>query len=346
MSEIINVPMSKQRDIQTVTTEIRTLTKQGQRMILEYAIEIGRRLREAKSMLPHGEWGKWLREEVEFSQSSANNFMKMFDEYGADQISIFGAEAKSQTLGNLTYTKALKLLALPAEEREEFVKTEDVAHMSSRELDKAIRERDAAKRALQDEKGKVELLQRNLSNAQELERELQEKLNRAREDVRKADDEAQENERTLEKKLKEAKEALQTAQEEAEEARRQLQEMSEGRSIPQETMDQLAKEAESAAGEKFKEIEKVLKEKAAASAQKAAHAEAAVAELKKKLATASPETAQFKLMFEQVQTDFNRLMGLHMKIGQNDPELAKQLRRAMLAVVEDIRGKVEKSGEQ
>ena len=149
-NDIVNVPMAKQRDIQTVTTEIRTLTQQGQRLILEYAIEIGRRLCEAKSMLPHGEWGNWLREEVEFSQSTANNFMRMFEEYGADQISIFGAEAKSQTIGNLPYTKALKLLALPAEEREEFVQTQDVAHMSSRELERAIRERDAARKQAQD----------------------------------------------------------------------------------------------------------------------------------------------------------------------------------------------------
>ena len=33
-------------------------------------------------MLDHGQWGPWLREEVDFSQSSANNFMRIFEEYG------------------------------------------------------------------------------------------------------------------------------------------------------------------------------------------------------------------------------------------------------------------------
>ena len=69
-------------------------------MVLGYAIEIGRKLVEAKAMLPYGQWGQWLKEEVEFSQSSAQNFMRIFEEYGAKQVSLFG-DAESQTLGIL-----------------------------------------------------------------------------------------------------------------------------------------------------------------------------------------------------------------------------------------------------
>lgn len=87
--------------------------------------------------------GQWLKEEVEFSQSSAQNFMRIFEEYGAKQVSLFG-DAESQTLGNLPYTHALKLLALPAEEREEFAQEHHVEDISSRELEKLLRERDEA----------------------------------------------------------------------------------------------------------------------------------------------------------------------------------------------------------
>ena len=130
MSETINVPMAAQRDIKTVTTEIRTLHRQAQCMVLGYAIEIGRRLKEAKAMLDHGQWGPWLREEVDFSQSSANNFMRIFEEYGAQQVSLFG-DANSQVLGNLPYTHALRLLALPAEERESFVEEHHAEHWAA-----------------------------------------------------------------------------------------------------------------------------------------------------------------------------------------------------------------------
>ena len=61
-------------------------------MVLGYAIEIGRKLKEAKTLLPYGQWGRWLQEEVEFSQSTAQNFMKIFEEYGARQVSLLGTQ--------------------------------------------------------------------------------------------------------------------------------------------------------------------------------------------------------------------------------------------------------------
>jgi len=79
------------REIEVVTAEIKEIKRQAQNMALMYAIEIGRRLVEAKSVLPHGKWGEWLKCEVNFSQATANNFMKLFEEYGSAQISIFGA---------------------------------------------------------------------------------------------------------------------------------------------------------------------------------------------------------------------------------------------------------------
>ena len=113
--------VEKARSIEVVTDEIKSLVSSAQSVMLGYAVEIGRRLVEAKDLLPHGEWGKWLREKVEFSQSSANNFMKLFEEYGDRQFTLFGAAvSNSQTFGNLSYTKALRLLAVPGEEREEF----------------------------------------------------------------------------------------------------------------------------------------------------------------------------------------------------------------------------------
>ena len=68
------------REIGIITAEIKDLCRQAQTMALLYAVEIGRRLDEAKRALPYGKWGEWLKNEVEFSQSSANNFMKLYEE--------------------------------------------------------------------------------------------------------------------------------------------------------------------------------------------------------------------------------------------------------------------------
>lgn len=134
------------RTIGMVTQEINQLTAQAQRLILGHAIEIGRRLTEAKQMLSHGEWGKWLKEEIHYSKSSANNMMRIFDAYGSTQLGLFGPEANSQTFGDLEYSKALALLSVPAEEREQFAQEVDAEHISVRQLKAAIQERDAAQK--------------------------------------------------------------------------------------------------------------------------------------------------------------------------------------------------------
>ena len=86
--------------------EIRELTRQAKAMTLYYGVEIGRRLEAAKSMVPYGGGGTWLRENTEFSQTTATRFMRVFNEYGAAQIGIFGAVPESSTLQNLFATPA------------------------------------------------------------------------------------------------------------------------------------------------------------------------------------------------------------------------------------------------
>lgn len=126
-----------------IAGEIRTFTAS----MLNNIIEIGRRLCEAKELLPYGEFGAWVKRETGYSSSTAGNFMRLYQEYGADQGSLFGAEVDSQTIGKLSYTKALALLQVPREERETVAAELDAEHLSTRELEAAIRERDEAIRA-------------------------------------------------------------------------------------------------------------------------------------------------------------------------------------------------------
>lgn len=116
--------------------EIRELTRQAKTMTLYYGVEIGRRLEAAKSMVPYGGWGAWLKENTEFSQATATRFMRVFNEYGAAQIGIFGAVPESSTLQNLSISNALRLLAVPEDEREEFAEAVDAENLSARELEK------------------------------------------------------------------------------------------------------------------------------------------------------------------------------------------------------------------
>ena len=141
----MNELVKTERTVDTVTLEINTLHRQAQQMMLGYVIEIGKRLVEVKEMLPYGSWGTYLAERTPYSQSTANNFMKIFQEYGDENLSLFEKGTKSQTFGKLSYTQALALLALPANEREEFAQENNVEDMSSRQLQEAIRERNQAR---------------------------------------------------------------------------------------------------------------------------------------------------------------------------------------------------------
>jgi len=128
------------RDIETITGEILRLKQDAGNAILA----IGDRLLEAKAMLSHGEWLPWLTEQVEFSESTAQRFMRLAREW-----------RNPSALTDLGATKALTLLALPPEERESFMtelhcvngEEKTVIDMTSRELEQAIRERDEARQA-------------------------------------------------------------------------------------------------------------------------------------------------------------------------------------------------------
>lgn len=106
MSNIITA-----RDPYIIAAEINTIKRQVQETMIAGSLRIGEKLQEAKSLVPQGEWGKWLEENVEYSQSTAENLMKLYREYGTNQQSLFDTWTSSQTFGKLSYTQHLALLA-------------------------------------------------------------------------------------------------------------------------------------------------------------------------------------------------------------------------------------------
>ena len=96
---------------------------------------IGQALREAKSQLEHGAWGEWLSEKVNFSQGTAENYMRIAEQVDGDSA-----------LLNLPYTKILALLSVPQEEREAFAEENRVDEKSVSEIKRLVRERDEAEK--------------------------------------------------------------------------------------------------------------------------------------------------------------------------------------------------------
>ena len=105
-------------------------------------IEIGRLLLEAKGLVPHGEWGKWLAENVDYSESTANNLMRCFKEFGSEQIDIFTGVSDADFFSVLNQSQMLEVIALPKEQRRDFVEAHreeiESGEMSTRKMREEI----------------------------------------------------------------------------------------------------------------------------------------------------------------------------------------------------------------
>lgn len=321
-----------QRTPDIIGAEIRGLTQQAKTMTLWFGIEIGRRLTEAKEMLEHGQWLAYLKEQTEFSQPSASRLMRLYDEYGAKQTSLFGAELNYSTLNNLSISNALRLLAVPEDEREEFAAEHDVEHMSARELDELIKQRDEAEQRAARAEEQVQQAADGAAKADEQYQKAKQELHLLREKLGNA--EAQKA--AAEKELSELRDRpVEVAVEVDEKAVEEAVTLARAKNDAEwaEKMAKVKNELSEAGlkAEKLKAKIKKAEERAAASA-------AELEKLKKSQTLADPNTAVFKQIFEQVQEDFNKLHGSLLKVRASDPDTAEKLTAAVRALVDKMQG--------
>lgn len=304
------------RNIDAITSEILQLKQDAGNAILG----IGQRLIEAKAMLPHGDWLPWLTEQVEFSERQAQRFMRLAQEW-----------RNPTSLSDLGATKALALLSLPPEERERFMaenhvvdgEEKSVIDMTSRELEKAVKERDEARRAAEEARAAADAaeqsrakMEADMAALKELHQSAQAAEAHSREELAKAQAEL----KALQEKpvdvavMKVDQEALDNARREA------VADM-------QAKVDK-ATEARKKAEEKRKKAEEdleALRRQLEASQQ--AERRAVIA--------GDKDLATFELLFSQGNETVNKLHGLLLKVrGRGDQELSEKLRNALLALAD------------
>jgi len=359
--EVLPVP---ERTLEVVAAEIRGYTFS----MLTNIIEIGRRLVEAKSMIKHGEFMNWTRENFGFSSSQTNNFMQLYRAYGSEQNSLFGAELNSQTFGNLNYSKALALLALPStEEREEFVQTHDVENMTTRQLKDAIRERDEAMKAAKDAEGRLaaERIESEKKD-QAIESFIQDRkdLDRQRTEAEARLKEAERQIAELEKRPVEvavetvrdeeaiaaaAKEAREKAEAEAVKAANKVsREHDKTLKELQEKITGLEKQLNKAEDERAEAVRKAesadqtaakkLKEATAAAEKIRAELE----ETRKALKASDSDVTAFGIRFNSLQTEYSYLITEYRKIRSKNRETGDKLHEAVRQVLEYFQQELEK----
>lgn len=142
------------RSIDTVTAEILIIRDQTARTIQNGIVEIGRRLEEAKALVPQGEWLTYLENVLKFKPSTAQNYMRIAREFGDKQLSLDGMSAE-ELFGDLGYSQLVPLLGLPEDARRELAEENDLPEMSSRQIKKLVEDYKAAQAARQHAEAKA-----------------------------------------------------------------------------------------------------------------------------------------------------------------------------------------------
>lgn len=325
MSELTSnstTEVSAERPIEVITEEINFYKATAGAAILE----IGKRLNEAKSLLNHGEWGEWLAEKVDFSEATAQRFMRLAKEY-----------SNPSPVTDLGVSKALVLLALPDFERDGFVSEKHtvngeekaVAEMSKRELEQAVKEKNEALKRESETKQKLEKLESELAAVKESEEESNALLEDAKAEIEKlksAPLPEAENVKLSDEQLKEFRDkAAAEKAEEIEKLNAKIEQLKEQNKKAAEEKERLSSQkkaleqrCENIAEESIADREKLQKE---------------IESLKAKMLVSNSETmTEFKIYFNDFQALGNKMLGCIEKTMSTDNAEAEKFKKAVYAI--------------
>ena len=320
--------LTGKRTPELIGAEIRMYVDTGRRISLLCGIEIGRRLVEAKELLEHGQWLPWLERETEFSDRSAARYMKLFEEYGASQQGLFGPETNSPTLSNLPISKALALLSVPESDRAEVADEVDAEHISVRELEQKISEREKQLEALKkDNEGSEKALEEARERIRELSA-LNDELEHRPVEVAVERDEA-----AIEEAVKAAKAEAEEQNERAQDGlKKQLADAEKQQSDLEERLQKAEaslKAAEADAAKRNQDQDKAID-------QATEKLRAELEEAKRQLKASDADVAKFGVWFSQVQKDFNEMLSVLRQVNERDQETGAKLKKGAAALLNNL----------
>lgn len=299
-----------------LAAEINFIKEQTARQVLSASIEIGNRLEQAKALVDHGQWETWLEENVSYSQSTAQNLMRIAREYGSTQMDITG-RTPADVFAQLTYSQAVALFALPEPDRVEFVETHDVTEMSTRELQQAIAEEKALRESAE---AKLQAAAECAQRANDRARQADAEAESLRNELSHEKDKAQHAANQFQSAAKKSASAMQAEKDradklEAQKANLEAQ-IKELRSKPAEITDEQREEIERRIEQKYAaQIEQLTIDADTARAQQQAIAEEKAALERRAQQENDKRLVKFQTLFERLQMDFSALVRLADEIG-------------------------------
>ena len=272
-----------ERTPELIAVEISAIKRNVRCMMVSSAAEIGKRLMEAKRLVPYGRWGEYLAG-LDYSDRTAQNLMRLAEEY----------QRAPAGLEEVSYTQAVLLLGVPREQREAFVEGHDMDALSTRELQAEIKR-------LKDERDDMQLRMDELSDTVETFREA--------EDQEKAAEKETERLRRELAETREDREAAETARQASEE---KLRELKDKLAEAEERRRQAVEEAAGKSAGEIDSLKELLARKDAEYAAQLESAKAQTTELQEKLRQAEETPAEVRTEIvretpEEVQRELDAL---------------------------------------
>lgn len=323
-------------DLPTITAEIKYISKSMNNMLLQCLIEIGKRFAKAKTLVQYGKWGEYCEKYTGYKQAMAENYIKIYKEYGADQQSLFGNFENSESIKNLGVTKLIELTAIPADEREHFVEENNITEETTvKQLHKLIQEKtDALDRAEKKQAVAEKKLEEQIKQSEQAAKDKQLMIERlqAELDIRNAEP-ATVPQDELEKMMQEADEK----------AKKSLQAEIDKLKTEKKKAEQAAKKSKQKAKNAEQQYKK-LQDDVSSEKEKTAAAEKENEELKKTIEKLQKESllgsnekmVKLQMCFEQAQSSI-----IAVKTALAAVEGSEKYDKLFAAVKETLKGKVE-----
>ena len=142
----MNEVTKRERTAADIAVEINIIKRQTLQTVAAASFQIGKRLCEAKQLVPAGEWLNYLEEQLDYKSSTAENLMRIYREYGSEQVDLLTGKAPAEIFGGLSQSQMVAMFALEPSERAELVQnTPGIEDMSSRQIADLTKELKAAK---------------------------------------------------------------------------------------------------------------------------------------------------------------------------------------------------------
>lgn len=323
--------MSENRNVIRSIEEITASARMNMQDMVNRAIALGQDFIDAKEQLGHGKFLPWLKD-LGFSSSTASNYMKVAREI-----------APGSRLAGLPYSKALALLAAPAEEREQLA--EETEDRSAAEIRKLIEERNKAAEAANAETLRADQAEKDAKMFNQEAANLRNKVNVLQNELNGKTQYVNELQKVLDGKEDEMQRLLQECDEEArEEEREKLQtEIDDlrGKLLEAEN-NRVEVEVVPDDYEALKRSQADLLAAAAEAEERAAAAEEELENIRQGIETEDEPWKTLKMAVERFEMECNPLFSAsHAKLAKSESRMRRSIEymKSWLNAMEDVLAK-------